>query len=265
MKEQKTIVGKEDEHMQKNEIKPAETKDIFEERSRIKELANQILPPKVQESWTREQADHALEKRLEGLSEPEIKALEHPGFREMDVSEGVRPLENYYAQEWEKINEPREIAKDIYACNPNFRQGKAWQINCQRCVPAFEMRRRGYDVTAMPKFDDGSFFDISYQPFSVWKDPQVILCRGDGVMDIKNIMRQWGDGARVQIAVDWNVPSGHTFIAEQVNGETRFYDPQTGSLDASEYFKYVKPGSVRMCRIDQLDVTSRILECCKKA
>jgi SPP1 gp7 family putative phage head morphogenesis protein len=35
--------------------------------------------------------------------------------------------------------------------NPNYALGWKYQNNCQRCVPAYELRRRGYDVTAKPK------------------------------------------------------------------------------------------------------------------
>lgn len=232
-----------------NEIKPSETYDIAREKDKIQELSKNFALSEIKPPWTVEQANLALEKRLGGRTPEEIS---HP--------------EKLYAKDWGKISEPHEIEKDIYACNPNFRLGENWQKNCQRCVPTFEMRRRGYDVTAMPKMDDGNCTDISYYPFSVWENPQIILCRGDGILDIQNCMRQWGNGARAQITVNWRgVPSGHTFVAEQVNGETKFYDPQNGSLNAAEYFKQVAPGSVQLCRIDQLEPTSRILECCKKA
>ena len=40
---------------------------------------------------------------------------------------------------------------DLAVTNPNFATGKSeWTCNCQRCVTAYEGRRRGLDVEAMP-------------------------------------------------------------------------------------------------------------------
>ena len=43
--------------------------------------------------------------------------------------------------------------ENILATNPIYLLGKAFQQNCQKCVPTYEMRMRGYDVTARPTFD----------------------------------------------------------------------------------------------------------------
>lgn len=42
---------------------------------------------------------------------------------------------------------------NILAANPEYANGLEWQINCQRCVQALELRDRGYDVVAKPNFD----------------------------------------------------------------------------------------------------------------
>lgn len=39
--------------------------------------------------------------------------------------------------------------KSLAAVNPHFAEGYKWTNNCQRCVVAWELRQRGYDVTAM--------------------------------------------------------------------------------------------------------------------
>lgn len=43
--------------------------------------------------------------------------------------------------------------ENVLATNPNFNLGRQFQINCQKCVPAYEIRMRGYDVMARPTFD----------------------------------------------------------------------------------------------------------------
>ena len=45
--------------------------------------------------------------------------------------------------------------EDAQATNPNYVTGKReYTANCQRCVCAYEMRRRGYNVIAKPRLPD---------------------------------------------------------------------------------------------------------------
>lgn len=236
------------------ELKQSETQDIpFSEKDKWKELADNFTVSETAYPRTVEQADHIVDKRLK----------ERNAASELQKLNEQRPMERLYTRDWEKINVQHEVQRDLDASNPNFEMGREWKINCQRCVPTFEMRRRGYDVTAKPKPVDD--LDLSYRPFDVWEKPDVISCKGDGLQDVQNSMAKWGDGARAQVVVVWkNTNSGHTFSAEQVDGKTRFYDPQSGSSDVIRYFKNVEPDSVKICRIDKLDVTDKILDCCRK-
>ncbi len=200
------------------------------------------------------------------VSRSELRAADEALEGRLDARRNVGPGERLCARDWKKIPETRDLTRDLREVNPNYGEGLQWQTNCQRCVPTYEMRRRGYDVTALPRKTGEELRDSSLPvaPFSVWKNPEVIRCQGDGVRDIEERMKGWGDGARAEVLVVWDkTDSGHVFVAEQVNGETRFYDPQNGTADASGYFQMVKPDSVQLCRVDNLDVTDRIRECCK--
>lgn len=176
-----------------------------------------------------------------------------------------KPMEAIYTQNWNKIKIEKGLEANLKDCNPNFSRGKQWRTNCQRCVPTYEMRCRGYDVTALPKPNNPDRMDLSFQPFSVWQNPEVIHCSKNGLDDIEKKMQIWGDGARAQVAVVWkNTNSGHTFVAERVNGKTIYMDPQNGSMDVKKYFSLVKDDSVRLTRMDTLDVSYKILDCCRK-
>ena len=177
----------------------------------------------------------------------------------------VKPMEMIYSQKWKRIKIEKSMDENLKDCNPNYSLGRKWQTNCQRCVPAYEMRRRGYDVIATPKPNNPDRKDLSFNPFSVWKNPEVIKCSQNGMEDIEKMMKVWGDGARAQVVVTWkNTNAGHTFVAERINGKTIFVDPQTGKNDVKNYFMRVENGSVRLSRIDTLDVTDKILDCCRK-
>lgn len=164
------------------------------------------------------------------------------------------------------VNDVRDIEK----VNPYYSEGSEWKENCQRCVPAYELRRRGYDVEALPIPNPLGPDDLCYQPFSAWVNPDIRTAKGTGLEDIESSMREWGDGARAQIVVKWNkVDEGHTFIAEQRNGRTAFLDPQDPSEDARGFFELrdgfplIEEGSVSFCRIDTLEPSSRIFDACK--
>ena len=164
---------------------------------------------------------------------------------------------------WKKKDADHDTFVDLKTTNPNYYQGDEWQVNCQRCVPTFEMRRRGYNVTAMPKTATNDH--LSYYPFDVWKSPKIHEANGSGIDEIRQKMLLWGEGARAQVVVVWSgTNSGHTFMAEQRNGQTCFIDPQTSEIDVSYYFNDVRSGYTRFCRIDNLKPSKHIKACCKE-
>lgn len=180
-----------------------------------------------------------------------------------EISNPTKPQELKQPKELPKlIRLEREINDALEGVNPNVRSGRReWLINCQRCAPTYELRRRGYDVTALPL---ANYDQIAYFPFSVYKNPEIIRTQGNGVAEIEQYMAKWGDGARAEIVVTWRGErEGHAFVAEQVNGETRFYDPQDPKRNARAFFNRVEPNSVRFCRTDNLSFNDEILrKCC---
>lgn len=147
------------------------------------------------------------------------------------------------------------------ATNPNYNSEEVnqWYINCQRCVPTYEMLRRGLDVTALPC--DGGYDYLASHPFSVWENANVISCIGQGKSEIEAAMNSWGDGARAQITVMWTRTSGHTFLAEQRGGRTYFIDPQSGNENYLDWIDSAIPGMTQFCRIDNLDTSPFINHC----
>ena len=156
---------------------------------------------------------------------------------------------------------------DISATNPNYRSGSEWQINCQRCVPTYEMRRRGYDVEALPyKTANDKAFTQWTKIFKNAKwDSSVASNRGAKTQqNIVDKMVEYGDGARAEIYCVWKgASSAHVFAVENVGGKVRFVDPQTGSVNCESYFTQMMPSKTMMCRIDQLEPSDLITDCCK--
>lgn len=167
--------------------------------------------------------------------------------------------------------------QDLENTNPNFSEKSfEWSYNCQRCVSAYEARRRGYDVTVKPAvrgYDDISYVHpVETGIFSPYNGANPIdVSANSGTqaeLNIDELMKTWGDGARAIVCVQWKPEcgrGGHAFIAERINGKTIYVDPQTGKtgVKVKEYFMSAKGTGAWCGRIDNLPFTERIHECCK--
>lgn len=152
--------------------------------------------------------------------------------------------------------------EDLAAVNPNFLTGtREYSMNCQRCVATWEMRKRGYRVTVLPATTPD---ELARNWASIFSNMKLIRCRTKNeIAEIKRQMKQWGDGARAEIYVRWkNRSIGHVFVAEQKDGKTYFYDPQSADKAVGKYFSDCIKGFTTYTRIDTLKVTDLILKCC---
>lgn len=159
--------------------------------------------------------------------------------------------------------------------NPNFTLGGGYHINCQSCVVAYEMRRRGYDVEANQntKRKGNIPYELSYTTEKAWLDdngnvPKKQRAGGryvDGYK-IKNktfkvMMSEFEDmtstPGRYHINFGWkNRRSGHIITMERFkDGTMRIYDPQCGTV-ITDFKAYAKRFSlvygISILRVDNL-------------
>lgn len=157
------------------------------------------------------------------------------------------------------------FSQNLSKVNPNYGKEAAFSDNCQRCVPTYEMRERGYDVTAKGKY-------LNYDPLAddytlAWENPYHVSCyNGNGRTELEKYMSAFGNGARAEVRVSWKNANGigHVFVAEQRNGKTVYYDPQSGVEDCQEYFDYAADGETSFVRIDNAEPSALIYECCEE-
>lgn len=153
--------------------------------------------------------------------------------------------------------------------NPNF---AAYSMNCQRAVVAYELRRRGYDVTALHTYK-GDTLPLSART----KGEAVLTSRWMGAFrgaktdlvgartrkkaeeNLVNKMKSYGEGSRAIVRVQWNDRDGHVFNAEYKNGKMFYSDAQTGkSVNIQHYLSMAKPQSVGLVRTDNLRLSYRV-------
>ena len=154
------------------------------------------------------------------------------------------------------------IQDAVKGANPNYSRGSAYGVNCQRCVQAYEFRRRGYDVVAKPKpstnnsiswgsecFIQPGAYQYSYQAYALNQTEAAV----------KKALANAPDGSRFSIYIKWKRTYGgsaHVFIAEKTGGVVHYLDPQTGNMDASDYFTRGSKGCFGYFRLDDKTLTT---------
>lgn len=101
---------------------------------------------------------------------------------------------------------------------------------------------------------------------AVYKNRRPESCAADtgelAKKKVEALMKSYGDKSRAVVNVDWFMRNrGHLFIAENQDDVIYFVDPQTGSLDAAWYFRYINPHSVIVMRTDQTNFTELVNLC----
>lgn len=161
-----------------------------------------------------------------------------------------------------KVGNPMDIEHaDNYKVNPNYSKADFGTThNCQTSTFAYECRRQGYDVTALPKYVDEKgnplpgFEAIGKKQQELAKNqsvgwinkttgqPPKMLYGGNVSTD--NIEKIIGkNGERYSMSVKWNKGGGHVVNVERdANGIIRVIDNQRGlsevnSWTLEEYFK----------------------------
>lgn len=159
------------------------------------------------------------------------------------TSENIAEYRSRYAV-WEGLNKKY---KKLY---------KKWHQNCQRCVPAYELRRRGYDVTAAPRKSRNDSVADSWE--SLFKNQEWRSVGGDdreeALLNLEAEIKLGERGSRYAITLWWQGQrGGHTFVAENVDGNVKYIDPQTGNAEYSSWMDRFSPSDVRVSRIDNLE------------
>lgn len=155
---------------------------------------------------------------------------------------------------------PMSIDDAVKGANPKYQTDRQYRVNCQRCVQAYELRRRGYDVEALPKPKSRSSINWGNECFvdskTVAKDEAWLSFDFKlSEADIIDRLNQAPDNSRHIIYACWKSGSSHVFIADKENGIIRYVDPQSGKLDCSSHFSKARENKYGIFRVDDKDIT----------
>ena len=117
--------------------------------------------PIANEVFTSKQGNGIIETRKsrDSVTGSLQSKRKHEKLKELGQAVSM-PVETAEAvKSFRRIGDEHTRKQDIERTNPHYLDGPEWQNNCQRCVPAYKARRRGYNVTAQPLYgkpiDDG--------------------------------------------------------------------------------------------------------------
>lgn len=181
-----------------------------------------------------------------------------------------------------------EQANEMRA-NPHYCEDESYRINCQTCVVANEMRRRGYDVEAFGNIGDNCLSAyISRHTNAVWLDemgniPQLSRAGGEvrdangnyifknGSFKTKTVKQRQKEfeqltrePGRYHVGMIWSGKrEGHIITVERhEDGSLTSYDPQNGRKGIfGEYMKKVSPSkALIVLRVDNLHANPVVLK-----
>lgn len=148
---------------------------------------------------------------------------------------------------------PLSIKKALKA-NPNY--GKmGYDVNCQRCVQAYELRRRGYKVIAQPCFFDEEglgWGSAIFKGCTGTSEDYTLFLTAD---EVKKELENAPSGSRYNIYVSWKDEEGaHVFIAEKRGKKIFYLDPQTNESDVEYYFSIGEDEHFGFFRMDNKEL-----------
>lgn len=182
------------------------------------------------------------------------------GSRGVISPTGSKRLKNNKAND--KIE--AEIHEAMVNTNPHFGEGRQWEENCQRCVYAYEMNRRGEKCEAKPRIlNDKDILDSQWDIVmqnQKW-DKVGASQEKTVVRKIEKKMKKYGKGSRAIIYLQWKQGLSHVFNVENVNGKIKYIEAQKGiEIHINDYVSASKTSSVMISRVDNLSPKGYILD-----
>ena len=156
--------------------------------------------------------------------------------------------------------------------NPNYGKSEHFSKNCQSCVVANELRRRGMNVRAQG-YDllakSGYQFDVARDCSIPWLDKSgnrpkfTQLASRTEARHLEELGSATREEGRYFVLCYWKTRGGHIFTAERLSdGKLRLYDPQTGAIGdekkgifdrfGENYFSKIRGNMLYVMKVDDL-------------
>ena len=194
-------------------------------------IAVPLLVWKGLDSLYQHEMKRAFQDRIDTIEKP------HRDIKDLDsFPPGVEP-------------QPQPIDADSLAVNEHWADRPYYQSNCSNCAAAYELRRRGYDVKALPRPEGKPIEEI----YKTYEGTTPINMRPPNSVDrARELVSKWGEGARGSIVVQHSFGS-HIFNVEVKDGKVIFVDSQIGAVSSDGRFSRTSPSSGYKAEYDVFD------------
>lgn len=210
---------------------------------------------------------------LKGYGIDPQKEYERLLERKLQAEERAEKKKKERAAKREQMKNPEHKPDYKYEHKEGYIAGvKRGKPICQTCVVAYEARKRGYDVRALPNFRNGYIRDLSRNPLLAYKGGQAWDYTAKTVKEAfgprKNaIEARMKDGERYVIRWAWkSLSSGHIITCWRENNEAVFYDPQNDmKMSKSDFMRFYagdisNRAGVSMKRVDNLEFNDEYVD-----
>lgn len=176
----------------------------------------------------------------------------------------------------------KTLSAALKDANPRYNTAYSeYSENCQRCVVAYELQRRGYDVEAQPTYAGDKWpqvVNVSGQRLGRWRGAfrgavtDNVSASGNTqraeakvLQNIAARMKAYGTGARAVVNIKYRGRGfGHVFNVENTGGRVQYMDAQSGerytAADMRNFMRIVDTGTVGLTRTDTLRISDRAKE-----
>ncbi|WP_427814298.1 toxin glutamine deamidase domain-containing protein [Enterococcus sp. 22-H-5-01] len=244
--------------------------DIYRRHERCRCIVEYVPKDgKRQNVWSKTWKDPKKDDRIKLANEKDLNQSTKAGNR--DIANILNA----------KKGEPMTVEKaDRTNANPNFYKGREYQVNCQRCVPTYELRRRGLDVEALSAADESiwsepnstvvRFGKKGIRGINAFVDPTTKEPISSTLVEGRTMKQNFSrlekivkEDERYSLSMAWKRGGAHIVNMERIDGVLSIVDAQSGSIaPIDEYFaiRKAQPKSLNYCRIDNTEINLNILE-----
>ena len=290
------LFDKEDEpeaKKEESEDKKETHKDIIDRLKKEAEDKKKEAEDKKKEAEDekKEAYDKAQTEERDGIRTQELDALLEQYGEPETIFQKLLGIDNNPLPELNLKHSATTLDEDMALVNPNYNpdtygkdESDLYDQNCAVCSLVYDLRRRGYDVTAASEtvtaLDDGktglNIFDIldCYEGAdinNVVTMNDALKANGkstdnvsmsDVLSCMEKAMLSEGEGARGQLSLCWTVGGGHSVSWEVENGKVVIRDSQTNKkYKLSDYKTQIK--NLYYLRTDNLTPSEKIMQYAK--
>lgn len=198
-----------------------------------------------------------VKKKTRGYTNDEDMRAVNPNFPQKDynnikdIANGDKDLYDIYDS-----YEEYEEAYDRY-----LNTDPGYSNNCYNCSIMYDLRKRGYDATAIWD-DNGDAHEIYSELYNNPKINESAIDKRDDLDWVNSDLVKYPDGSRGHFNVQWGGDSGHSVVWSKEGGKVVIRDCQTGTKYDDIYDFYDKNGGFVSCnyyRTDDCEINENVL------